>query len=110
MLQSLRSCAISIAIASLLASGLRSVVAPASAASGAAQGQDAAVTIPVRYLISGPDLNGIELKLPASSMQVKVRLSANGSWYSCAGVGTVAHCETPGETVQALQRVEIANA
>lgn len=110
MLQSLRSCALSIAIASLLASGLRSVVAPASAASGAVQGQDAAATIPVRYLISGPNLNGVELKLPASDMRVRVRLSANGSWYSCARVGTVTRCETPGETVQGLERVEIANA
>lgn len=64
----------------------------------------------MRYLTSGSSLTGVELTLPDSARQVKVRLAANGSWYSCVRAGTTARCETPGETVQALEQVEIANA
>ncbi len=110
MLKSLRTCAISIATASLLASGLHTVIAPA-VASGAAQASGtAAASIPVHYVTSGPNVVAVELTLPESAKTVKVRLEANGSWYSCARVGTVARCETPGQIVQALERVEIENA
>jgi hypothetical protein len=110
MLQSLRTCAISIATASLLASGLHTVIAPAIASgAGQAPGTTAA-SIPVHYLTSGPNVVAVELTLPDSAKTVKVRLQANGSWYSCARVGTVARCETPGQTVRALERVEIENA
>ena len=111
MLQSLRSCAISIATASLLASGIHSVIAPAFASASTAQVQrTAAASVPVRYLTSGGNVSGVELSLSDSSKQVKVRLSANGRWYSCVRDGAVARCETPGQTVQALEQVEIANA
>jgi hypothetical protein len=110
MLQSLRTCAISIATASLLASGLRAVIAPAAASSAGQVPGVAAASVPVHYLTSGPNVVAVELTLPDSARTVKVRLRANGSWYSCAQVGTVARCETPGQTVRALEQVEIANA
>jgi hypothetical protein len=110
MLQSLRTCAISIATASLLASGLRTVIAPA-VASGAGQAPGtAAASIPVHYVTSGANVVAVELTLPDSARTVKVRLEADGSWYGCARVGTVARCETPGQTVQALEQLEVANA
>ncbi len=118
MLKSLRTCAISIATASLLASGIHGVIAPAfasaapgfaSAGTNQAQGV-AAASVPVRYLTSGSNVSGVELELSGSVKQVKVRLSANGRWYSCVRDGAVARCDTPGQTVQALESVEIANA
>jgi hypothetical protein len=111
MLQSLRTCALSIATASLLASGIHGVITPAFASAGAAQKQGpAAASVPVRYLTSGGNVAGVELSLSDSAKQVRVRLSANGRWYSCVKDGAVARCETPGQTVQALERVEVANA
>jgi len=111
MLQSLRTCAISIATASLLASGIHGVIAPAFASAGTTQAQGAAAaSIPVRYLTSGSNVSGVELRLSDGARQVKVRLSANGRWYSCVRDGAVARCDTPGQTVQALEHVEIANA
>ncbi len=111
MLQSLRTCLISIATASLLASGIRGVIVPAVASAGTTQNQGTVTTsIPVRYLTSGGKVAGVELGLPGSARQVKVRLSESGRWYSCVRDGAVARCETPGQTVQALARVEVANA
>jgi len=111
MLQSLRTCAISIAIASFLAGGIHGVIAPAFASAGTAQVKGAAAaSIPVRYITSGSNVSGVELRLSDSVKQVKVRLSADGRWYSCVGDGAVARCDTPGQTVQALEHVEIANA
>jgi hypothetical protein len=111
MLQSLRTCVLSIATASLLASGIRGFIAPALASAGSMQKQGAvAASIPVRYLTSGGNVAGVELGLPDGARQVKVRLSENGRWYSCARDGAVIRCETPGQTVQALERVEVANA
>jgi hypothetical protein len=111
MLQSLRTCAVSIATASLLASGIHGFIAPAFASAGSTRAPGAAATgVPVRYLTSGSDLSGVELQLPDSARRVKVRLSAAGRWYSCARDGAVARCDTPGQTVQALEQVEIANA
>jgi hypothetical protein len=118
MLQSLRTCAISIATASLLASGIHGVIAPgfasaapAFASAGTNQSQGAAAaSIPVRYLTSGSNVSGVELQLSESAKLVKVRLSADGQWFSCVRDGAVARCDTPGQTVQALESVEIANA
>ncbi|MHB8060563.1 MAG: hypothetical protein ACYDHO_07005 [Gaiellaceae bacterium] len=110
MLQSLRTCAISIATASLLASGIHGVIAPSFASAGTNQAQGAAAAnVPVRYLTSGSDVSGVELQLSGAKQQVKVRLSADGRWYSCVRDGSVARCDTPGQTVQALDSVEIAN-
>jgi hypothetical protein len=118
MLQSLRTCAISIATASLLASGIHGVIspafasaAPAFASTSASQAQGAAAaSIPVRYLTSGSNVSGVELRLSDSARRVKVRLSADGRWFNCVRDGAVARCDTPGQTVQALEQVEIANA
>ena len=111
MLQSLRTCAISIATASLLASGIHGVIAPAFASSGTSQQHGTtAASIPIRYLTSGANVSGIELTLPRGAKQVRVRLSANGRWYGCVKDGAVARCETPGQTVQALEQVEVASA
>lgn len=111
MLKSLRTCAVSIATASLLASGIHGVIAPAFASAGTNQTQGAAAaSIPVRYLTSGSNVSGVEVALSDNTRQVKVRLSADGRWYSCVRDGAVARCDTPGQTVQALESVEIANA
>jgi hypothetical protein len=50
------------------------------------------------------------LRLSDSAKQVKVRLPVDGLWFSCVRDGAVTRCNTPGQTVQALEHVEIANA
>lgn len=109
MLQSLRTCAISVATASILASGLRAVLAPASAAANPGGPQPASAVSSVHYLTSGPNLVAVELTLPGSG-NVKVRLAAGGSWYGCTRSGSLARCQTPGQTVKALERVEVERA
>jgi len=107
MLESLRSIAISLAVASFLASGIRGFVAPAFAAESA--GSASAANIPVRYETSGDKLTGVELSLSASApKQVKVRLSADGTWYRCVSEGGTAHCTIPGVTVSAIDDVQVS--
>ena len=52
----------------------------------------------------------VELRLSDSAKQVKARLPVDGRWFSCVRDGAVAGFNTPGQTVQALEHVEIANA
>jgi hypothetical protein len=109
MLRSLRSFALSLFVASLLASGIRTVTAAAPAAGSS--GQASLASVPVSYVIEGDAVESVRLSLPAGAPQeVRVRLSANGSWYSCQTVGKAARCSTPGATVRALGGVEIETA
>jgi hypothetical protein len=109
MLQSLRSFAISLAVASFLASGLRIAFASEPAAGGTT-GVSLA-SIPVSYDAAQGDVNSVRLELPAGApQQVRVRLSSNGTWHACNTVNKVARCSTPGATVQALARLEVEAA
>jgi hypothetical protein len=110
MLRRLGSVLFCVAIASFLSTGIRALHLRALSLEGASASGSLA-SVPVSYAVEGGKIDGVSLSLPADApRRVKVKLSVDGTWYSCVTEGTAAHCSTPGLTLASVNVVEVAGA
>jgi hypothetical protein len=102
MIESLRTTLLCIAAASFIANGAHSVMGSTATESSARP-----TPADVNFVEHNGLVSSVTFRVSTSARSVRIRVSANGSWYPCDMSGSSVRCAISARPVSEVKRLEL---